>query len=75
MTEKTLTVPELALLVGTRVALGVGIGLIVSERMNKDQRKAAGWALLGIGAATTIPLVLTIAGKPASAVRPVPVAA
>lgn len=63
MKEKTLTLPDLMLLVSTRVALGLGIGLVVSNRLNNDQRKAAGWALLAVGAATTIPLVLNLAGK------------
>jgi hypothetical protein len=45
------------LFAGTRVALGVGLGLLISNRLNEDQRKAAGWALLGVGVVTTIPLV------------------
>ena len=60
MMEKRVTVPDLILMAGTRVALGVGIGLVLSERMNRDQRKAAGWSLLAVGAATTIPLVINI---------------
>ncbi|HXS95949.1 MAG TPA: hypothetical protein VN736_15190 [Candidatus Limnocylindrales bacterium] len=75
MKEKTLTIPELVLLVGTRVALGIGIGLLVSDRLNKDQRKAAGWTFFGLGALTTIPLVLEIAGKPSPSEKPVPIAA
>jgi hypothetical protein len=43
-----------------RTALGIGIGLLISERLNKDQRRSAGWALLAIGAFTTIPLVLNV---------------
>ena len=62
--ERGLTVPEIMLIAGTRVALGVGIGLLLSDRLNKDQRKAAGWALLGVGVATTIPLVIRVLGKP-----------
>lgn len=30
----------------------------------KDQRKGAGWALLGVGVLTTIPLVRAVLGKP-----------
>jgi hypothetical protein len=48
---------------GTRVALGAGIGLLISDRLNKDQRKAAGWALFGMGLITTIPIVVGILGK------------
>jgi len=61
--ERRLSIPELALIAGTRVALGVGIGLLLSDRLNRDQRKAAGLALVGIGAATTIPLAISIIGK------------
>ena len=61
--ERRLSIPELALIAGTRVALGVGIGLLLSDRLNRDQRKAAGLALIGVGAATTIPLAISVIGK------------
>ena len=61
--ERRLSIPELALIAGTRVALGIGIGLLLSDRLNSDQRKAAGWALVGVGAATTIPLAISVIGK------------
>jgi hypothetical protein len=60
MTQKIVTVPDLVLIAGTRVALGVGIGLLISERLREEARKGAGWALLAIGALTTIPLVLKL---------------
>jgi hypothetical protein len=63
MQQRSLTLPEIALLGGTRVALGAGVGLLVSNKFNKDQRKAAGWALFAVGALTTIPIVLGILGK------------
>ena len=52
------------LIAGTRVALGMGLGLLISDRLNKDQRKAAGWALFGVGALTTIPIVRGMLAKP-----------
>ena len=61
--EKRLSVTDLILIAGTRVALGVGIGLLLADRLNKDQRRAAGLALLGVGAATTIPLAIGVIGK------------
>ena len=70
MKERSLTIPEIGLIAGTRVALGVGIGLLVSGRLNKDQRKAAGGALLGVGILTTIPLVLGVFGKQSAAASP-----
>ena len=63
MKERSLTIPEIALFAGTRVALGIGIGFLVSGRLNRDQRKGAGWALFAIGAITTIPLIIDIVGK------------
>lgn len=63
ITEKRLSVTDLILIAGTRVALGVGIGLLLSDRLNRDQRRAAGLALLGVGAATTIPLAISVIGK------------
>ncbi|HEY7337220.1 MAG TPA: hypothetical protein VH639_20180 [Bryobacteraceae bacterium] len=62
--QRAITIPEIIMIAGTRVALGLGIGLLISGRLNKDQRKAAGWALLGVGIATTVPLMKTVLGKP-----------
>jgi len=63
MKERGLTLPEIGLIASTRVARGAGIGFLISNRLNKDQRKAAGWALFGIGALTTFPIVAGILGK------------
>ena len=51
-----ITVPELALIGGTRGLLGIGIGLLASTRLSDDQRRAVGGALVAIGALSTIPL-------------------
>lgn len=67
MQEHSLTIPELILLAGTRVALGVGLGLLIGDKLGRDVRKGAGWALVGIGALTTIPLVMGLARKPLKA--------
>jgi hypothetical protein len=63
MKEVSFTIPEIALIGGTRVALGVGIGLLISRRINKGQRKGAGVALIVFGALTTIPIAIGILGK------------
>jgi ABC-type anion transport system duplicated permease subunit len=63
--ERKVTVPELMLIGGTRVALGLGIGLLIKDKLNKDQRKAAGLALLIVGAATTLPLAIQVLSKKA----------
>jgi hypothetical protein len=60
MKEINLTVPEIGLMAGTRVALGVGIGLLLSNRLNKDERKAAGLALLAVGIITTVPILIGV---------------
>ena len=63
MKERTLTMPEIMLIAGTRVALGVGIGLLLAGKLNEDHRRGAGWALLGVGVLSTIPLVINVLGK------------
>jgi hypothetical protein len=60
MIQRTLTGPEIGLIAGTRLALGVGIGLLLSSRFSNDARRAAGWALAVIGALTTIPLAAQV---------------
>jgi len=47
LTEGAFTIPEMMLVARTRVALGVGVGLLISDRLNEDQRKAAGWGRIG----------------------------
>ncbi len=56
MFQRTLSGPEIGLIAGTRVALGVGIGLLISRRLTRDQCKAAGLALTLVGALSSIPL-------------------
>jgi hypothetical protein len=72
MIERKLTIAEIMLIAGTRVALGAGIGLLFSSKLNKDQRKAAGLALTLVGGLTTIPLALGVIGKKSgpSQIRP-----
>jgi hypothetical protein len=61
--ERTLSTAELALIAGTRVALGLGIGLLWSNRLNRDQRTSAGLALAVLGGLTTIPIAVGIMTK------------
>ena len=63
MLERNLSIAEIILIAGTRVALGAGIGLLLAGRLSKEQRKAAGFALALVGGLTTIPLVMNILGK------------
>ena len=63
MREVQMTLPELALLVGTRAALGAGLGLLLADRLPESQRKAVAWSLLFVGALTTVPLAFEVLGK------------
>ena len=63
MISRNITLPELILWTGTRVALGVGVGMLISRRLSKDAMKAAGLALTLVGGLTTIPLAIAIMGK------------
>jgi hypothetical protein len=57
------TLPELALIGGTRVALGAGLGFLLADRLSEGQRKAVGWTLLLVGAVSTIPLAFEVLGR------------
>jgi sorbitol-specific phosphotransferase system component IIBC len=70
MKARAVTVPELMLIGGTRVALGAGLGLLIGDRLTPDARRAAGCALLAVGALSSIPLLLGVLGKPAIANDP-----
>jgi hypothetical protein len=63
MREVRIPLPELALVAGTRLALGIGIGLLVASRLTAEERQAAGWALVALGGLTTIPLATDILGR------------
>lgn len=64
MRERNVSIPQLILFAGTRVALGIGVGMLLSGKFNRDVRKGAGWALVGVGALTTIPIMMGVAHKP-----------
>jgi hypothetical protein len=60
MMQRIVTVPDIILIAGTRVALGIGIGLLLSRKLREGVREGAGWALFAVGALTTIPLVMKV---------------
>ncbi len=64
MRRRTLSLPTLALIAGTRVALGLGLGFLLGERLKSDRREQCGWALIGVGALSTIPLALDVFYSP-----------
>lgn len=61
--KAALTLPEMGLIAGTRVLLGAGMGLLLSDRLNLNQRRATGWTLLLVGAISTLPLAANVFSK------------
>jgi hypothetical protein len=55
----TLPLPLLFGIVATRAALGVGIGLLLADKL-KEKRYAVGATLVAIGAVTTVPAVMAL---------------
>jgi hypothetical protein len=63
--EAVLTVPELARVLGTRAALGIGLGLVLADRFaTAESRRAVGWTLLAVGAFAGATLAAEIFGRP-----------
>ena len=67
MRETRVSLPELALIAGTRGMLGAGVGLLLADRLPEPQRKAVGWTLVLVGVLTTVPLALEVLGAGRSA--------
>jgi hypothetical protein len=64
MNEISITKPELILVAGTRVALGIGVGLLLADRFSDTSRRAIGWTLAVFGALITVPIAFEVLGKP-----------
>ncbi len=60
MKSLLLDLPSFAFIVGTRVALAAGIGLLISEKLPAARRRAIGATLVAIGAATTVPALMSV---------------
>jgi hypothetical protein len=60
MKKISANLPELILIVGTRVLLGGGIALLLTDSMDKKDRRLLGWTLALVGAVTTVPLALEL---------------
>ena len=63
MKKTSLTLPELGLVVGTRMMIGAGLALLLANRLDEEQRKAVGWTLFIVGAASTIPIAMEVFGN------------
>ncbi len=58
MQKRTVSL-ALAILIGaTRGILGIGVGLLLSEKLRRRDRRKVGAALAGAGALSTIPLAI-----------------
>jgi hypothetical protein len=60
MKRLTLRLPAFGFIVATRAALAFGAGLLAANRIPAERRRAVGLALVALGAATTIPAVITV---------------
>ena len=60
MKDVILNLPTFGFIVITRAALGVGIGLLASERLSAQRRRAIGATLIAFGAATTVPAAMSV---------------
>jgi hypothetical protein len=63
MKTHPVTLPEMAIVAMTRGMAGAGVGLLLAERVPPEVRRAVGWTLLAVGAATTIPILLSFLAK------------
>lgn len=70
MKTASMSGPELALIAGTRVALGIGIGLLLAGKFDSGTRRGAGTALLALGALSTIPLAIEVFSRSVEPDRP-----
>jgi hypothetical protein len=56
MIDRKITLPDMILFAGTRVALGVGIGMLVSKSLTREKLRVGAHC----GAFTTIPLIMAL---------------
>ena len=63
MRKAELTLPEIALIGGTRGMLGAGVALLLADKLGRSQRRAIGWTLFLVGAVSTIPLAMNVFSK------------
>lgn len=62
MKRLDLSLPEFGFVIATRAALGVGIGLLLADRLCRRTRRGVGLTLVALGALTTIPAAMAVFG-------------
>jgi hypothetical protein len=60
MRQTTLTIPELALVAGTRAAAGLGVGFLLADHVPSSVRRPIGWGLVLLGLLSTFPLAINV---------------
>lgn len=63
MREVRASLPFIVLIAATRGMLGVGIGLLLSERIRRRRRREVGAGLIAFGVASTVPLAIGLVRK------------
>jgi hypothetical protein len=63
MRKAQLALRTIGLIAGTRMMLGIGLGMLLADRLDKDQRHSVGWTLFLVGAGATVPLVMHVLGQ------------
>ena len=63
MHKVTLSIPEIAFIAATRGALGVGVGLLLAEKIGRRRRQTLAWSLLTLGVVATIPAAKKVFGR------------
>ena len=63
MTHRSFSFPEIGVIAATRGLAGAGVGLLLSDRLGRQQRRALGWTLFAVGVASTIPLLWYVLRK------------
>ncbi len=63
MRQTAISMPELALIAGTRAALGAGLGLLLAPHLPENARRAVGWTLVGVGVLSTLPLAFDVVSR------------
>jgi hypothetical protein len=62
--QAEITIPEIARVIATRLALGTALGLLLANRMTKSERRAVGATLLLCGTVSAGVMALELFGRP-----------
>jgi hypothetical protein len=60
MDRRIVSIPEIGAIAGTRMALGIGIGLLLADHVRPEKKCAIAWTLVAVGILSTIPLAADV---------------